>query len=96
MDRLLDLTGQVYGWLTVVGRGEPPAGQEHRLSYWECRCQCQRIRIVRSDALRNSSVRSCVGCAVSYKLRGIFSTAVTVTEISNRGSTTHFGTNAKT
>jgi hypothetical protein len=68
--QLHNLFGQVFGWLTVLGRAE--ATGAHRLASWNCMCRCGCTLIVRSDVLRNGATRSCGNCAVEYRLRGIF------------------------
>ena len=54
---LLDLTGQVFGRLTVVSRAENSNGRTR----WLCLCECGNNKIVPSDALRSGKSRSC-GC----------------------------------
>ena len=39
MSRLIDLTGQRFGMLTVLCRSK----QHHPCVYWTCRCDCGRI-----------------------------------------------------
>lgn len=53
---LIDLTGQKFGRLTVVGfyRGG-------RKSFWYCECSCGKIKIIRGDGLRGGHTKSC-GC----------------------------------
>lgn len=53
-----DLTGLRYGYLVVmkyVGR------TSHRISLYECRCDCGNVTITRSDNLKRGEARSC-GC----------------------------------
>jgi hypothetical protein len=54
----LDLTGQVFGRLTVVARGEKRA---HGRVYWKCECVCGGKKEVVSSCLRNGQTQSC-GC----------------------------------
>lgn len=57
-DRLIDLTGRIFGRLTVLGRGEnTPRGQAR----WECLCTCGEVRQFHGISLRNGETRSC-GC----------------------------------
>lgn len=44
MSHAIDITGQRFGSLTVVGRAEKRPGEHH--SYWLCRCECGRTRRV--------------------------------------------------
>ena len=55
MARRIDLTGQRFGRLTVIGRSE------EKRSYWNCRCDCGNEKDVRSDNLKSGYISSC-GC----------------------------------
>src|SRR6266852_9786266 len=57
--RLIDLTGQVFGRLTVLRRVKT---SRTRQALWECQCQCTRILMVRSFSLRRGISKSC-GCS---------------------------------
>jgi len=58
MSRVLDLTGQRFGWLTAIRHvGNDSA---HR-ALWECRCGCGALAMVNSNALVQGMTRSC-GC----------------------------------
>lgn len=57
MPALKDLTGQTFGRLTVVKR----APNKNNKVYWECKCDCGNIAIVRSDQLIRGITNSC-GC----------------------------------
>lgn len=52
-----DLTGQIFGRLTVIGRD--PNGKRGR--FWICRCECGKEALVRVDHLLSGATRSC-GC----------------------------------
>lgn len=54
---MLDLTGHVYGRLTVLGRAERKKG---RLA-WYCQCSCGTASTVAADDLRSGHAKSC-GC----------------------------------
>lgn len=53
----LDLTGQRFGKLTVIG----PAENIGKRTAWRCRCDCGRETVVRTLHLRSGHVSSC-GC----------------------------------
>ena len=54
----LDLTGQKFGKLTVIGE----AGRDkHGATVWECRCECGDTTVVTISNLRSGNTRSC-GC----------------------------------
>ena len=68
--RFIDLTGQTFGFLTVLERGENNA---HGQARWRCRCVCGRETLVVAAKLRNGRTISC-GCmgfrhATEAKLR---------------------------
>lgn len=54
-----DLTGKVFGRLTVISRGET---QENR-AYWNCVCQCGNEFTAMAKSLRRGDTKSC-GCAL--------------------------------
>lgn len=64
MGKLIDLTGQTFGRLTVLRR----APDHRERVYWECRCQCGNTTVVGGTALRRGNSHSC-GCLVADLLR---------------------------
>lgn len=60
MRKLIDLTGQRFGRLTVIGRSS--TGKCHNV-YWDCQCSCGKKVTVRGDHLREGTIKSC-GCLV--------------------------------
>ena len=55
-----DLTGQKFGMLTALydsGKREPTNG----CIMWVCKCDCGKLHIVNSNALRFGVIKSC-GC----------------------------------
>lgn len=63
MSRLIDLTGQQFGYLTVIKRVEN-VGKQVR---WLCRCKCGNEKIVYGTNLRRGLTTSC-GCYRKEKL----------------------------
>lgn len=68
--RLIDLTGQRFGRLVVLKRGEDyvtetlkPYGDpvRHVRVRWICRCDCGKETLVQASALRAGTTTSC-GC----------------------------------
>src|ERR1700690_436585 len=57
MNKPIDLTGQRFGRLLVLGRAGNKAG--HAL--WECRCTCGGLATVAGYQLRRGGTKSC-GC----------------------------------
>ena len=53
----LDLAGQKYGRLTILG----PAENVGIRTAWRCRCDCGVEVVVRTDRLRSGHTSSC-GC----------------------------------
>lgn len=61
----LDLIGQKYGKLTVLG---PAENIGHRTA-WRCLCDCGRETIVKTNCLRNGHTTSC-GCMAPGAVSG--------------------------
>ena len=59
--RAIDLTGQIFGRVTVLERGY---SGENGVLYWKCQCQCGSIVDVPSRNLRENKTISC-GCVRS-------------------------------
>lgn len=57
MPKLIDLTGQRFGRLTVVARSYVRKGQ----LFWTCRCDCGKLCDVQGSSLRGGRTKSC-GC----------------------------------
>ncbi len=66
--KLIDLTGQTFGKLTVLREDEPsyiikrPTNKLQRTRYWVCQCVCGQQSSVRQSYLRNGHTTSC-GCS---------------------------------
>lgn len=58
MSRLIDLTGQQFGRLTVL---EHKGRDENRNQFWLCKCECGNEKIIRSANLKSGNTKSC-GC----------------------------------
>lgn len=60
--RIKDITGQIFGRLTVLGLAPKPNDKDTR-AYWWCKCSCKQHNIVRvsGKSLRNGNTQSC-GC----------------------------------
>ena len=57
-----DLTGKVFGRLTVLMEVDPVSGSNGKKHLsWLCRCVCGREVVVREENLKNKNTRSC-GC----------------------------------
>lgn len=54
-----DLTGKVFGYLTVVSENNEQKDKKH--SYWNCICKCGSHCVKRADSLKTTPIPSC-GC----------------------------------
>jgi hypothetical protein len=61
MTKLIDLTGQKFGRLTVTARD---VGPSNRRTYWRCQCECGQVKTVEVSHLKSGDVKSC-GCLKS-------------------------------
>lgn len=59
MSRLIDLTNQTFGRLTVLKKDK--IRKTNSGSYWICQCECGNIKSVKSSSLRRGEITSC-GC----------------------------------
>ena len=59
MSKLIDLTGNKYGRLTVLHKDTER--KTNSGSYWICQCDCGKIKSVKSSSLRRGEIESC-GC----------------------------------
>jgi len=59
-----DLTGQVFGRLTVIGLAQPKNGRR----YWLCRCECGNEKAIEGTSLVRGKSQSC-GCTRHEKLK---------------------------
>ena len=61
MGKLIDLTGQRFGRLTVIERAENKTTGQKPKTMWVCRCECGKVTAVTGYALRRGMAVSC-GC----------------------------------
>lgn len=74
MGSLIDLTGNRYGRLVVVGRSESKKRANNRTrTMWRCVCDCGNYIIVESSHLKSGHSKSC-GCIT--KKHGMFGTRI--------------------
>lgn len=59
MSKLIDLTGNKYGRLTVLKKDDNR--KTNNGSYWICQCDCGTIKSIKSSSLRRGEIQSC-GC----------------------------------
>lgn len=68
MSKLIDLTNNKYGRLTVLYKDTNR--KTNSGSYWICQCDCGNIKSVKSSSLRRGEVESC-GCLRNEKIAQI-------------------------
>ncbi len=74
MGKLVDLTGQRFGRLTVIERaGDYISPRGHKLAAWYCKCDCGNSCTETSSNLKRDKVKSC-GCYNKDKNVKIFTT----------------------
>ena len=56
--KFIDLTGNVYGRLTVIQKGDTANGGQIR---WICQCTCGNAKAIRGAVLKKGNAKSC-GC----------------------------------
>lgn len=62
MPKLVDMSGERYGRLTVIERGEPVVGKDGRTrTRWVCKCDCGNTTLVLRENLLSGITKSC-GC----------------------------------
>ena len=76
MPAFKDLTGQIFGRLTVL---EHVGNNKHRQARWRCRCSCGAEVIVAGYSLRSGNTTSC-SC---LKLEKVTTHGMTHTKIFN-------------
>jgi hypothetical protein len=62
----INITGQVFNKLTIVSFSHV----QNNKYYWLCKCECGNNKIVRSDSLKDGSVKSC-GCLQHVRVKKI-------------------------
>lgn len=58
MAQFEDLSGKTFGYWTVVKRAE---NTKNGSAQWLCKCECGAERVIRAQALKNGTTKSC-GC----------------------------------
>lgn len=66
MSKLIDLTGNKYGRLTVLRKDNNR--KTNSGSYWICQCECGTIKSIKSSSLRRGEIQSC-GCLFKEKIQ---------------------------
>lgn len=65
--RLINLTGKVYGKLTVT----EVAGHQCKQTTWKCKCECGNESIVAGNNLKSGKIKSC-GCQQGGIVHGLW------------------------
>ena len=66
MGKLIDLTGQQFGRLTVLCRAAKPEGATSSSAFWLCRCECGKEKVISGNVLKQGKAKSC-GCLNTEK-----------------------------
>ena len=69
-DKIIDLTGQRFGKLTVIRKDEKQKRTSDRSCLWLCKCDCGNEIIVKSSNLKNGYTKSC-GCLRKEKYKNL-------------------------
>lgn len=67
MPKYKDLTNQTFNRLTVLKFAYIKNGK----TYWECKCRCGKVVVVRADSLQDETIKSC-GCLRNEIRKSIF------------------------
>jgi len=62
--KVIDLTGKVFGKLTVIKKAEHKANRHG--TYWICKCKCGNIVEIRAKYLLENRRRACVDCQPKF------------------------------
>ena len=46
MGKIIDLTGQRFGRLTVLQKAEKPIGSHSTSTFWKCKCDCGNEKLL--------------------------------------------------
>lgn len=61
MGKMIDLTGEKFGRLTVLALAEKPKDSKSTSKFWLCKCECGTEKIISGNVLRQGKAKSC-GC----------------------------------
>ena len=67
--KLIDLTGQKFGKLTVISLNEEVSKQKEK-PYWNCKCECGNEKVVYGSSLRGGGTTSC-GCYKKEQIKDL-------------------------
>jgi hypothetical protein len=70
MSRLIDLTGQKFGRLTVIALIEKASRGKGNRAKYRCRCDCGKIKPVSSSSVRTGNTKFC-GCMKKEHFYGL-------------------------
>lgn len=61
MPKIVDITGKIFGYLTVIKLDHRRQRPGHNESWWLCKCDCGKEKLIERRALVSGSTKSC-GC----------------------------------
>jgi hypothetical protein len=59
---LIDITGNIFGSLTVISKNETKDDVKNTCAYWNCLCECGKTTVSHSRDLRSGKIKTC-GCS---------------------------------
>lgn len=76
MGNKIDLIGQRFGNLIIIGPAQKPEGTSYTCAFWKCKCDCGNIKNFPSSSLRNGKTTHC-GCKKKENLEKRFTIDIT-------------------
>lgn len=77
MPERIDITGNQYGRLTVIGFSH----SKSRRSYWKCRCTCGKEKVIYGGSLKNGDTLSCGCLGKEHRTQSITKHGMTKTKL---------------
>lgn len=68
--KVIDISGDKYGKLTVVKLSHKVKNRWGSKTYWLCKCECGNHKVVRKDHLKSGATKSC-SCVEKQNLKGL-------------------------
>lgn len=68
--RIIDLTGQRFGYLTVIERDDEEQKKHNGALYWKCLCDCGNIKSIRGHNLTRKDINRTISCGCKHRSLG--------------------------
>ena len=69
-NRIIDLTGQKFGYLTVLERDDEEQKKHSGALYWKCICDCGTIKSIRGSNLTRKDENRIISCGCFHRSLG--------------------------